>query len=70
MDLRHGRLEKRPADGVEQKMGFLGQEPRGWSDSTLRDISFKVFGAKPEILEFSPLDITNVGGTFLLLEGL
>lgn len=70
MDLRHGRLGKCPADGVEQKIGFLGREARVWSDSTLRGISFKVLGGKLEIperiSEFSVLDGTITGGTFLL----
>lgn len=71
VDLRHGRLGKCPADGVEQKIGFLGQETRVWSDSTLMGISFKVLGGKLEIperiSEFSAHDGTNAAGTFLLL---
>lgn len=55
-------------------MGFLGQDPRMWCDSTLREMSFRAWGAKlklPEIFaEFSLLDPGNAGGSFLLLEGL
>lgn len=70
MDLRHGLFGKCPADGVEQKIGFLGQEPRVWSDSSW-GISFRVFAGKLEITErisaFSALDGAGAGGTFLLL---
>lgn len=59
------RLMKDPADGVEQKIGFLGQGPRLQSANSLRDISRK--GA---LIEFSALDGPNAGGSFLFLEGL
>ena len=71
LDLRHGRFGKCPADGVEQKIGFLGRQAKVRSDSTLRGISFKVLSGKLEIperiCEFSALDAAIAGDTFLPL---
>lgn len=73
--LRRGRLLRGPADGVEQKMGFLGQSLRLLSADSLRDISREGLVAKlaapAAFTEFSALDTTNGWGTLalLLLEG-
>ena len=67
--LRWGCLLKDPAEGVEQKIGFLGKSPTLRSADSLRDISRSGLVAKLKdpaaFIEFSVLDTT--GGTFLLL---
>lgn len=70
---RRGRLLKGPADGVEQKMGFLGQSAMLRSADSLKDISRKgmvvKLAAPAAFNELSALDTKNGGGTLLLLEG-
>lgn len=65
--MKRCRLLIGPADGVEQKMGFLGQGPRLLSTSSLRDISRKELVAKHAVpatfTEFSALENKNAGGT-------
>ncbi|TNN69352.1 hypothetical protein EYF80_020353 [Liparis tanakae] len=69
--LGRGPLLKEPAEGVEQKMGFLGQGPRLRSVDSLREVSRKGLAEKPAapamFSEFSALDTKGAGRAFLPL---